>query len=85
VEARLIRRVPPVYPALARQTRVSGIVRVRASVGRDGKVKKAVAISGPPLLRQAATEAVHLWIYAPAMLNGEPVDSETQVDVSFMM
>ena len=84
-EARLIKRVSPNYPVLARQTRVSGIVRVRALVGKDGKVKKVSALSGPPMLRQAATDAVRLWIYAPAMLNGEPTDSETQVDVSFMM
>ncbi|MGE5644490.1 MAG: energy transducer TonB [Acidobacteriota bacterium] len=85
IEAKLIRRVAPVYPGLARQTRVSGIVRVRATVGKDGKVKKAVAVSGPPLLRQSAIEAVRLWLYTPAMLNGEPIDSETQVDVSFML
>jgi protein TonB len=84
-EARLVRSVAPVYPPLARQTRVSGIVRVRALIGKDGKVKQATAAAGPPLLRQAAAEAVRRWLYNPAMLNGAPVESETQVDVNFMM
>ncbi|HEX8985734.1 MAG TPA: energy transducer TonB [Bryobacteraceae bacterium] len=84
-EARLVRSVAPVYPPLARQTRVSGIVRVRALIGKDGKVKQATAAAGPPLLRQAAADAVRRWIYSPAMLNGAPVESETQVDVNFMM
>ena len=84
-EARLVRSIAPVYPPLARQTRVSGIVRVRAVIGKDGKVKQATAAAGPPLLRQAAVEAVRRWLYNPAMLNGAPVESETQVDVNFMM
>jgi TonB family protein len=85
VEARLVRRVAPVYPPLARQTRVSGIVRVRAVIGKDGKVKHVTALSGPPLLRQSAVETVARWLYNPAMLNGEPVESDTQVDVNFML
>jgi TonB family protein len=84
-EARLVRRFPPTYPALARQTRVSGIVRILAAIGKDGKVKRATAVSGPPLLRQAAIEAVLRWVYAPATLNGQAVDAETQVDVNFML
>ena len=58
---------------------------MRAVVGKDGKVKKATPMSGPPLLRQAAAEAVRQWLYSPAMLNGEPIEAETQVDVNFMM
>jgi protein TonB len=84
-EARLVRRLAPSYPPLARQTRVSGIVRVRATIGKDGKVRHATAVSGPPLLRQAAVESVSRWLYSPAMLNGAPIESDTQVDVNFML
>ncbi len=84
-EARLLQRVSPVYPVLARQSRVSGIVRVQALIGRNGKVKKATAISGPPLLRQAAVDAVLRWTYSPAQLNGEPVEADTFVDINFQL
>ncbi len=78
-----MRKVTPVYPPLARQARVSGVVRVEASIGKDGRVKKANAISGPPLLRQAAADAVSRWLFKPSTLNNEPVDATTQVDVIF--
>ncbi|HVX67113.1 MAG TPA: energy transducer TonB, partial [Bryobacteraceae bacterium] len=84
-EARLIRRVAPVYPALARQARVSGIVRVRATITKEGRTRHVTAVSGPPLLRQAAIESVSRWIYSPTLLNGEPIESDTQVDVNFML
>jgi protein TonB len=83
-EARLVQRTPPVYPPLARQTRVSGIVRIQAVIGKDGKVRRATAVSGPPLLRSAAVQAVQRWVYTPAMLNGETIEAETQVDINFL-
>jgi protein TonB len=84
-EAVVLRRVQPVYPPLARQARVSGVVRVEAIIGPDGRVMKTTALSGPPLLRQAAQEAVQRWQYQPGKLNGQPVQVTTQVDVSFTM
>jgi protein TonB len=82
--ARLVQRFPPTYPPLARQTRISGIVRVQAVIGKDGKVKTATAVSGPPMLRQAAVQAVQRWVYTPATLNGEKIEAETQVDINFL-
>jgi protein TonB len=82
-EARLLKRDIPVYPPLARQARVSGTVRVEAVIGTDGKVKSARALNGPPLLRQAATDSVKKWLYQPAMLNGQPTEVTTQVDLTF--
>jgi len=82
-EAKLIRRTIPVYPPLARQARVTGVVRVEATIGKDGKITKVSALSGPPLLRQAATDSVRQWVYQPSLLNGQPVEVVTQVDVSF--
>jgi TonB family protein len=82
-EAKVISRVPPVYPPLARRARVMGVVRVEAIIGVDGRVRQATAISGPPLLRAAAVEAVQQWEYRPALLDGKPVEVTTQVDVGF--
>jgi protein TonB len=84
-EAKLVRRTTPVYPPLARQARVTGVVRVEATVGRDGKITQAAAVSGPPLLRQAAADAVRQWLYQPSLLNGQPVEVVTQVDVTFSL
>jgi TonB family protein len=81
--ATLIRRGPTNYPPLARQARISGTVRVEAVIGTDGKVKSAKAVSGPPLLRQAAVESVMGWTYRPATLNGVPSETTTQVDLLF--
>jgi protein TonB len=70
---------------LARQARVAGTVRVEASIGKDGKVKSVRAISGPPLLKRAAEDAVRQWKYQPGMLNGVPTEVTTQVDVGFTL
>ncbi|MGC9971486.1 MAG: TonB family protein [Bryobacteraceae bacterium] len=84
-EARVISRVPPAYPQLARQARVAGTVKVEATIGKDGRVRAARAVSGPPLLRRAAEDAVRQWKYQAGMLNGEPTEVTTQVDVSFTL
>jgi outer membrane biosynthesis protein TonB len=81
--ARLIKQFPVAYPAAAKNWRLSGVVRVTAVIGKDGRVKKATAISGPEVLRPAAVASVMKWIYTPEILNGEPVAAEAQVDVSF--
>lgn len=82
-EARPLRKVLPNYPPLARQARVTGVVRVEAVIGADGRVKRAKAVSGPPLLQQAAVDSVLRWSYEPGKLNGKPVETTTQVDVIF--
>lgn len=84
-EAVLRTRVEPAYPPLARQARVSGTVQVQATIGADGRVKKAVAVSGPPLLRQAAEAAVMRWIYEPGRLNGQAIDTTAVIQINFSM
>jgi periplasmic protein TonB len=84
-EAKVLTRVAPAYPQLARQARVAGTVKVEATIGRDGRVRSARAVSGPPLLRRAAEDAVRQWRYQPGMLNGEPMEVTTQVDVGFTL
>jgi protein TonB len=83
--ANLIKKVTPTYPPLARQARVQGTVRFTAIIGKDGTIQNLQLVSGHPLLVPAATEAVKQWLYKPTMLNGEPVEVITQIDVNFTL
>jgi len=81
----IINRVQPMYPPLARQTRISGTVRLHAIIGKDGSVQQLEVISGHPLLVQSALDAVRQWRYRPTLLNGEPVEVDTTIDVIFSL
>ena len=83
--ARLVNKVQPLYPPLARQTRISGTVKLHAIIGKDGSVQQLVMVSGHPLLVQAALDAVKQWRYQPTLLNGEPVEVDTEIDVIFSL
>ena len=83
--ANLIRRVQPVYPALAKQARIQGTVRFTAIIGKDGTIQNLQMVSGHPLLIEAARSAVSQWQYKPTLLNGEPVEVVTQIDVNFTL
>jgi periplasmic protein TonB len=83
--ARIINRIQPIYPPLARQTRISGTVRLHAIIGKDGTIQSLEVMSGHPLLQQAALDAVRQWRYQPTLLNGEPVDVDTTIDVIFSL
>ncbi|HXG33087.1 MAG TPA: energy transducer TonB [Bryobacteraceae bacterium] len=84
-QAKLIRQVKPVYPPLARQARIQGTVRLTAIIARDGTIQELQVVSGHPLLVPAALEAVKQWVYQPTLLNGEPVEVITQIDVNFTL
>ncbi len=84
-EAKLIHKVLPVYPPLARQARVSGQVRLAAVIGTDGRIRELRVLSGHPMLVRAAAEAVMQWLYRPTLLNGEPVEVSTEVKVDFIL
>jgi TonB family protein len=75
----------PVYPPLARQARVSGTVKLSALLAADGSVQRLDVVEGPPLLIPAALEAVKTWKYEPTLLNGEPVEVRTDIDVNFTL
>jgi TonB family protein len=81
--ANLIRKTAPQYPDTARSTGITGDVRLSIIIGRDGTIQNVQVISGPPLLVQAALEAVETWLYRPTLLNGSPVEVITTVTVSF--
>lgn len=83
--AKMIRQVPPVYPVLAKQAHVTGTVVLHAIVGKDGTIEKLQLVSGPPLLVQAAIDAVKQWQYSPTLLNGQPVEVDTSIDVNFTL
>lgn len=85
MEGNLIRRVEPQYPAIARQIRLQGVVVLNAIISRNGDIERVEAASGPSLLVGAAKEAVQQWKYRPYMLNGEPVEVETQITVNFVI
>ena len=81
----LIRKVNPNYPPLARQARIQGTVILQAEISKSGDIQNLRLISGHPMLAPAAIEAVKQWKYKPYLLNGEPVEVETQVQVNFTL
>jgi periplasmic protein TonB len=81
----LIRKVQPTYPPLARQARIQGTVLLQAEISREGSIENLRLISGHPMLAPAAIEAVKQWRYKPYILNGEPVEVETQITVNFTL
>jgi protein TonB len=83
--AKLMNKVQPMYPPLARQTRISGTVRLHAIIAKNGTVEQLEVISGHPLLVQAALDAVRQWRYQATTLNGEPVEVDTTIDVIFSL
>jgi protein TonB len=83
--AKLIKQVVPAYPRAAIQTRVSGTVHLLGIIAKDGTIQKLQVLSGHPLLRQAALDAVSQWIYRPTILNGQPVEVEAPIDVIFTL
>jgi len=84
-QAKLIRQPKPTYPALARQARIQGTVRFTAVIGTDGTIRNLQLVMGHPLLVSSAQEAVKQWVYQPTLLNGEPVEVITQIDVNFTL
>jgi TonB family protein len=84
-EQKLIHRVDPIYPALALQARIQGIVRFNLTVSKEGAVQDVMVISGHPLLVPAAIDAVKQWVYQPTLLNGVPTEVNTQADVNFSL
>src|SRR5258708_2487524 len=81
----LVRKVNPNYPPLARQARIQGHVLLQAEISKDGSIPNLRLLSGHPMLAPAAIEAVKQWKYKPYLLNGEPVEVETQVQVNFTL
>jgi TonB family protein len=84
-QANLVTKVMPVYPPLAKQAHLQGTVILNALIDRQGKVKGLELVSGEPLLADAAVDAVKQWVYRPVLLNGDPVEVITQIQVNFTL
>ena len=83
--ASLINKVTPVYPPIAKTAHVSGTVVLHAIISKDGTIQELQYVSGPPLLMKSAMDAVKEWRYRPTMLNGDPVEVDTTIDVVFTL
>ena len=81
----LLQKVTPVYPPIAKAARVQGTVVLEAQISKSGSIENLKVISGPAMLQQAAIEAVKQWRYRPYLLNNEPVEVETTVNVIFSL
>jgi protein TonB len=81
----LISKSQPVYPPIAKAARVSGTVVLQATISKTGTIENLHVISGPAMLQEAALDAVKQWRYKPYLLNNEPVEVETTVNVIFSL
>ncbi len=82
---RITRKVVPNYPEIARVARVQGVVHLTAVIDEDGRITDVEVVSGHPLLVGAAVSAVKKWRYTPTLLNGEPVEVVTDIEVRFVL
>jgi TonB family protein len=80
-----ISKVPPIYPADAKAARIQGSVIIGVIIGKDGSIQSEHLVSGHPLLAPAALDAVKRWKYRPYILNGNPVEVDTQITVNFTL
>lgn len=83
--ARLINRVQPTYPTVAREEHLAGTVKLHAVIAKDGKVRSLRVLSGRCSLARASVDAVRQWRYQPTLLNGAPVEVDTEIDVIFSL
>lgn len=83
--AKLIRKVLPEYPPIARSARISGVVRLIGIIAKDGTIRDLQLVSGHPLLARAAMDAVRQWVYKPTLLNGMPVEVIAPIEVRFTL
>ena len=81
----LARRVSPAYPQAARQGRIEGNVVLHAIISKAGDISAVDLVCGHPLLAPAAIDAVKQWKYKPYLLNGKPVEVDTQIQVNFTL
>lgn len=85
MQGNLISQPAPQYPKDAREAHITGTVVLQATVDREGNIANLKVISGPSALQEAAVNVVQRWRYKPYLLNGAPVEVETQINVVFGM
>jgi len=83
--AKLVNRVQPQYPQIAREERLQGTVRLHAIIGKDGSVSHLVVLQGYCSLAKSSMDAVSKWRYTPTLFSGQPVEVDTTIDVIFSL
>jgi len=83
--ARLIKKVQPSYPEIARDERISGTVKIHAIIDKDGRVSGINGVRGVCSLAESAVAAVRQWRYSPLLFNGKPVEIDTEIDVVYSL
>jgi TonB family protein len=82
---KVLHKVTPVYPPIARQTRVTGMVKLQVIIATDGSVREVTVLSGNAVLTAAAVSAMKQWRYEPVLLSGQPAEASTVVQFDFKM
>jgi TonB family protein len=82
---RLVRKVIPTYPPVAKTARMAGVVRLMAIIGKDGTVQNVQIVSGNPILARAAVDAVRQWVYRPTVIEGNPVEVSAPIELNFTL
>lgn len=78
-------KVPPEYPPAAKNAHVEGVVTLQCTIGKDGAIRTLKAVAGPEILQGAAIQAVQQWRYRPYLVNGQPVEVQTTINVTFKL
>lgn len=81
----LEKKVTPVYPIQAKKDKVTGKVSLAAIIGKDGAVENLRVLSGPSVLQKSALDAVQQWRYQPFLLNGDPIEVKTTINVTYTL
>lgn len=84
-DLKIVSKVNPVYPVEAKKAGIQGTVVLTAIIGKDGTVERLSVESGPKELQQSALDAVHQWRYEPFLLNGDPIEVETTINVVYQL
>lgn len=84
-QKKLVKMVKPAYPPEAKAKGIQGTVKLEAVIGRNGAVREVKALGGPEELVPPSLEAVKQWVYEPTLLNGEPVEVITEIDVNYIL
>lgn len=82
---RILKQTMPIYPPAAKKAKIEGSVLLDAVIGKDGTIENLKAVSGPRELQQSALDAVRQWTYKPYLVNGDPVEVETTITVTYSL
>ncbi len=85
MQSQIVHKIPPVYPPDAKKARIQGKVQLDAVIGKSGEVEQLKVLSGPKELQQSALDAVRQWTYKPFLVNGEPVEVKTTINVIYSL